>query len=599
MSDAESVVSEHFRKNPKASDIIRLLCIAPECAPPAEGAVAQPRVCAYCALRLVNLQKPKPYLLPLSDLHTTLERCLSVPAGALASGGDPALPCAVCFNISERTLWERTGEENKASCSSSSSSTNTATDTGTTTTVKADGDASSSASSAAAFQQVPLERPLCEVLAALCAPYGVSSETYTLCITIPHLVVLREFACCNFLAKRGSLSAPSDPSLPDVVELKQVLRWRLGEWVESNLEGTRSHQDGSFQIQIAFSLDSGVEEMIQVLLKDDQLQVRNNGGRRGRKRKKPYSNSTDAGATDEKPDPKLGDKINGSMIGRAIHRFIKTPDAGPKFAWPPGSTTKGVGATYDASVKRAAIFLLGRYNKFLRGVSQSPWLVDNDRIGATSVEEVVGNPIQKLFGCSEYKFHSAGREDIDVRMLGKGRPFMLELLNAKRFNVTEQEIDDAESELNKRQDMVKITCLHLSNKAMMTTLQAYSENKRKTYACVVWTSRRLGPEDMEKVNALKDLEIQQMTPARVLHRRTLLTRSRMIHAAKCVQLNPHYFIVYLDTSAGTYVKEFIHGDFGRTTPNFGSLTNCTADILQLDVTELEGVDNMCDSKKWK
>lgn len=33
----------------------------------------------------------------------------------------------------------------------------------------------------------------------------------------------------------------------------------------------------------------------------------------------------------------------------------------------------------------------------------------------------------------------------------------------------------------------------------------------------------------------------------------------------------------------SYIKEFVHGDFGRTKPNIGSLMNVTADILELDV----------------
>lgn len=33
----------------------------------------------------------------------------------------------------------------------------------------------------------------------------------------------------------------------------------------------------------------------------------------------------------------------------------------------------------------------------------------------------------------------------------------------------------------------------------------------------------------------------------------------------------------------SYIKEFVHGDFGRTKPNIGSLLNRTADILELDV----------------
>ena len=33
----------------------------------------------------------------------------------------------------------------------------------------------------------------------------------------------------------------------------------------------------------------------------------------------------------------------------------------------------------------------------------------------------------------------------------------------------------------------------------------------------------------------------------------------------------------------SYIKEFVHGDFGRTKPNLGNLLNSETDILQLDV----------------
>lgn len=39
------------------------------------------------------------------------------------------------------------------------------------------------------------------------------------------------------------------------------------------------------------------------------------------------------------------------------------------------------------------------------------------------------------------------------------------------------------------------------------------------------------------------------------------------------------------TEAGTYIKEFVHGDFGRTQPNMSVLLNNVAvDVLALDVT---------------
>ena len=46
-------------------------------------------------------------------------------------------------------------------------------------------------------------------------------------------------------------------------------------------------------------------------------------------------------------------------------------------------------------------------------------------------------------------------------------------------------------------------------------------------------------------------------------------------------------VLELTTQAGTYIKEFVHSDGGRTTPSLGSLLGCTAEILQLDVTDVD------------
>jgi tRNA pseudouridine synthase 10 len=90
-------------------------------------------------------------------------------------------------------------------------------------------------------------------------------------------------------------------------------------------------------------------------------------------------------------------------------------------------------------------------------------------------------------------------------------------------------------------------------------------------SCVVWSERELTAEAVAKLDAIHDLAIQQETPIRVLHRRTLMTRPKVIHEAKCEVLNKHYMLLRLTTSAGTYVKEFVHGDRGRTLPNVSSI----------------------------
>lgn len=89
------------------------------------------------------------------------------------------------------------------------------------------------------------------------------------------------------------------------------------------------------------------------------------------------------------------------------------------------------------------------------------------------------------------------------------------------------------------------------------------------------------------VTTQKDLEIDQKTPIRVLHRRSSSVRKKVIHSISVDIINPHFLIVDLVASAGTYIKEFIHGDLGRTKPNFASLIDSSADILQLDVLDID------------
>lgn len=85
---------------------------------------------------------------------------------------------------------------------------------------------------------------------------------------------------------------------------------------------------------------------------------------------------------------------------------------------------------------------------------------------------------------------------------------------------------------------------------------------------------------------MTDLKIYQKTPVRVSHRRSLLIRERFIQRMSARVLGPNLFLLDMTTSAGTYVKEFVHGDLGRTTPSVGDLLGTRADILQLDVLDV-------------
>ena len=108
----------------------------------------------------------------------------------------------------------------------------------------------------------------------------------------------------------------------------------------------------------------------------------------------------------------------------------------------------------------------------------------------------------------------------------------------------------------------------------------------KIYSCFVWVKKNLEENDINKLNNIKNIEVIQKTPLRVLHRRSLMDRKKMIYELKAEKINEHFMILDVISSAGTYIKEFVHSDLMRTEPSIKSLLGCDVDILQLDVRDL-------------
>jgi len=58
-----------------------------------------------------------------------------------------------------------------------------------------------------------------------------------------------------------------------------------------------------------------------------------------------------------------------------------------------------------------------------------------------------------------------------------------------------------------------------------------------------------------------------------------MKREKIIHKVNYKIINEKNIVLYVLSSAGTYIKEFIHGDFDRTIPNLSILMNNEADIF--------------------
>ena len=230
------------------------------------------------------------------------------------------------------------------------------------------------------------------------------------------------------------------------------------------------------------------------------------------------------------------------------------------------------------------LYIKGNYNKYSREIGQSPWEINGERVCVSSVEEEMKFIVINKYEAEDLKFSAGGREDRDVRMLGGGRPFMMEIINPKKN--MEKEIKKIEEEINNTSKFIKVNNLEICNKEYTEFIKKAEVNKMKIYTCFVWVKKNLDENDINKLNNIKNLDVIQKTPLRVLHRRSLMDRKKIIYELKAEKINEHFMILDVISSAGTYIKEFVHSDLMRTEPSIKSLLGCDVDILQLDVRDL-------------
>jgi tRNA pseudouridine synthase 10 len=239
------------------------------------------------------------------------------------------------------------------------------------------------------------------------------------------------------------------------------------------------------------------------------------------------------------------------------------------------------------------VYVRGRYRKLDRTLPQTRWPCrrcegrgcttchGTGKTYPTSVEELVGGPLVAATGAEGTRFHGMGREDIDARMLGRGRPFVLELLRPRRRAL--DLVPMGEAIRSASDGRVEVVELRAADAAEVVRVKEASPEK--SYRVGV-----RGAVPVAKVNEALELAlaraIAQRTPQRVAHRRSDRVRTRRIVAARLVEASDAGFTLDLRTEAGTYVKEWVEGDDGRTEPNLSSLVGVPLSVDFLDVTEI-------------
>ena len=240
------------------------------------------------------------------------------------------------------------------------------------------------------------------------------------------------------------------------------------------------------------------------------------------------------------------------------------------------------------------LFIEGRYRKLLRGIPQTRWPCRKCRgkgcercdftgkMYPESVEELIAERVLDATEGQESRFHGAGREDVDVRMLGRGRPFVLEIKEPK---VRELNLEELNSQINQScQGKVEVLDLKMVNKDRRSGIKASSTETYKTYRALVELEEEVDPDKLDDLNSLNI--IKQRTPIRVSHRRADKIRTREVKEIQFNQLDANHLELVVNCEGGLYIKELISGDENRTQPSVTSLLGISAKCIELDVLEV-------------
>lgn len=188
------------------------------------------------------------------------------------------------------------------------------------------------------------------------------------------------------------------------------------------------------------------------------------------------------------------------------------------------------------------------------------------------------------FKARRNKFHGAGREDIDVLMLGNGRPFVFEMTKVKREDIDLEELAAAINE--RAEGSIEIFDLKPCTRARVAEIKQATCEK-EYLARVEFSGNDIDFEAIDaKLEAIKTSGrwvLAQGTPMRVAHRRGKdKVRERWLELIG-YETDGQARMLHLRSQHGTYIKEAISSDDGRTKDSFSELLGVACVCAQLDV----------------
>lgn len=260
----------------------------------------------------------------------------------------------------------------------------------------------------------------------------------------------------------------------------------------------------------------------------------------------------------------------------------------------------------SVSIQINPMFIAGRYRKLVRGIPQSRWDCKRcrgkgcercnftGRLYPDSISEYVSQPMLEEFGGTRFKFHAAGREDIDALMLGTGRPFVVEISNPEKRTA---DLMKLEQEINRRAEgKIEVSDLKYSERSYAQRFMREASLNVKEYEAIIQVGEgEVSDDELSMASEqLSNIEIEQRTPLRVKHRRSDLVRRKWVYQVRLERIRHDRIKGFFRVQGGTYIKELISGDEGRTRPSLSEVLGVPCKCKELNVVAIyskEGSDN--------
>src|SRR5438876_8236218 len=287
------------------------------------------------------------------------------------------------------------------------------------------------------------------------------------------------------------------------------------------------------------------------------------------------------------PEP-LKAEVNREVGKRVSERIRKEPDvARPDIV----GVLDTVFDHVDLQVN--PLYLRGRCRKLVRGVPQTRWPCrrcmgkgcarcgGTGKMYPTSVEEVIAAEVMRDSGGTGHALHGMGREDVDARMIGRGRPFIVEIKEPRRRSL---DLAAIAARIN-ASGTVEVDGLVPARGSDVVPLK--EDRVPKTYRILLRMAPPVEEAKLKKTLPVLVAEpIAQRTPDGSVNGGAVTLRHRRLLPPAVAGADGARAELRVTAEAGTYVKEWVHGDHGRTRPSLAERLDVACEVLELDVLDV-------------